>query len=138
MNNIDKSFAIGAYDKTRRVAPIWLKRVFSSIGAVFVGAATGLLGGGGGSLVVPLYQAVGVEKRISHGTAIATILPLSLISGAIYAVRGNYPMGSALWVTGGVVIGGIVGSLLLKRINPIVLSVVFYSVMIYAGARMLF
>ena len=100
------------------------------------GAANGLFGAGGGMLVVPaLTYAVGLDEKKAHATAIAVILPLSLLSFAVYTLKGTSDWGKALSVGVGVVAGGVVGALLLKKVPKKLLSFVFYGVMIYAGAR---
>ena len=60
------------------------------IGAV-TGFANGLFGSGGGTIVVPCMERfLGVEEHKAHATAIAIILPLSLLSIAFYKVSGKW------------------------------------------------
>ena len=54
------------------------------------GAANGLFGGGGGMIAVPLLRAQGLEEKRAHATAIAVILPVSLLSFLLYAFRGFF------------------------------------------------
>ena len=89
-------------------------------------------------LAVPAYTVLlGVDERRAHATAVAAILPLSTISAAIYIANGNFDPSFGYFVSGGVIIGGIAGSLLLKKINTKLLEFVFYGVMLAAGIRML-
>lgn len=105
------------------------------IGAM-VGFLSGLLGGGGGTLVVPTYQSLlGMDAKKAHATAIATILPLCIVSSIVYLVRGGYDYSRMGIVSVGVVIGGIIGSLLLKKLSNSFISIIFYSLMLYAGIR---
>ena len=98
--------------------------LLSAIFGVAVGAANGLFGGGGGMIAVP------------HATAIAIILPLSLISGAVYLAKGAADPSVILPSCAGVIAGGIVGALLLKKINSRGLSLLFYALMIAAGLKL--
>lgn len=106
--------------------------------ALLTGAANGLFGGGGGMLAVPAYTVIaGEEPKKAHATAVAAILPLSAVSAAIYLAGGNFDPSFGYYVCGGVIIGGIAGSFLLKKISSRLLEFVFYGVMLAAGIKML-
>ncbi len=112
--------------------------VFVSIASSFVGLINGLLGAGGGSLVVPIYESgMKLEAKKAHATAIATMLPSCIVSGIIYLLGGNFDYLSGGIVSIGVIAGGILGSLLLKVVKNDLLSLVFYFIMIYAGIKLL-
>lgn len=110
--------------------------LLSAIFGVAVGAANGLFGGGGGMIAVPAMTLTGVPSKKAHATAIAIILPLSLISGAVYLAKGAADPSVILPSCAGVVVGGIVGALLLKKINSRGLSLLFYALMIAAGLKL--
>lgn len=115
-----------------------LRFVLVSIASSFVGLVNGLLGAGGGSLVVPLYESgMGLPAKKAHATAIATMLPSCIVSGIIYLVGGRFDYISGSVVTAGVILGGVLGSFLLKVIKNDFLSFVFYFIMIYAGIKLL-
>lgn len=106
--------------------------------ALLTGIANGLFGGGGGMLAVPAYTVFqGMETKKAHATAVAAILPLSLISAIIYIANGNFNPSFGYYVCGAVIIGGITGSFLLKKISSRLLEFIFYGVMLAAGIRML-
>lgn len=89
-------------------------------------------------LLVPLLTFVAnMEEKKSHATAIAIILPLSLLSAVIYTLKGTYDINGGLVIGGGVVAGGILGALLLSKLNNKTISVIFYILMIVAGVRMI-
>lgn len=103
-----------------------------------VGIVNGLLGAGGGSLVVPLYQtALSMPTKKAHATAIATMLPQCIISSIIYLLGRRFSWVNGSVISFGVIAGGILGALVLKVINGKILSVVFYGVMIYSGIKFL-
>lgn len=111
-----------------------VKSVLTFILSVTVGAINGLFGGGGGILVVPLFTlCLGLDEKRAHSSAILTILPLSLVSGIIYLVRGDFTLYSGGFVTAGVILGGILGTFVMKKLSNNVLAIVFYAVMIFAG-----
>ncbi len=106
---------------------------------VFIGAANGFFGGGGGMLAVPALQFLGgAEEKKAHATAIAVILPLSIVTAVVYTVRGTYAVKSGLAVGAGVIIGGVIGALLLRKLPAKAVNIVFYVLMLAAGVRMLF
>ena len=113
-----------------------IKKIAVVVIGAMVGFLSGLLGGGGGTLVVPTYQSLlGMDAKKAHATAIATILPLCVVSSIVYIVRGGYDYSRMGVISIGVVIGGVIGSLLLKKLSNSFISIVFYSLMLYAGIR---
>lgn len=114
------------------------KIALSIAASLFVGVANGLFGGGGGMLVVPIFTLIlGLEEKIAHSSAILTILPLSLVSGIVYIVGGSFKIPDGLWVSGGVILGGLIGSFVMKKLSNNVLKIVFYTLMIVAGVSAL-
>ncbi len=107
-------------------------------GAV-AGLINGLFGGGGGMIVVPmLIFLLKRETKKAHATAILIILPLSILSGILYIWYGNLKIETGLPVALGVVAGGIIGALTLKKLSSKWIVLIFSLVMIFAGAKMLF
>ena len=66
----------------------------TAIGLV-TGFANGLFGSGGGTIVVPAMERfLGEEEHKAHATAIAVILPLSLLSLGVYLWKADL---GAVW-----------------------------------------
>lgn len=106
---------------------------------LLIGAVNGLFGAGGGMLVVPvLTYLFGLGAKKSHATAIMIILPLCAVSAVVYAVGGNYDYSIFPATVAGVVLGGIVGALALKKANNVALRFAFYFLMTVAGLKMIF
>ncbi len=106
--------------------------------SLFVGVANGLFGGGGGMLVVPIFVILcRLEEKIAHSSAILTILPLSLVSGIIYFCHGSFTVPQGLYVTAGVIVGGLIGTFAMKKFSNNLLRIIFYTLMIIAGVSML-
>lgn len=110
----------------------------SAAGGALVGAANGLLGGGGGMLAVPLLRAGGLPARKAHATAIAVIAPASLVSGAVYLLFGFIPAPVLVPVALGVALGGAIGAKLLFVLPVRAVTVLFALLMVVAGVKMLF
>jgi len=108
-------------------------------GGLVTGTLTGFFGGGGGMLVVPLLTSVlTLEEKEAHATAIAVILPVSLVSATVYLLNGGFPLTFGFYTMFGVVFGGIIGALILKKIKNRVLTFVFYATMTAVGIRLVF
>ena len=114
-------------------------KIYCVITGICTGIVNGLFGGGGGMLVVPLLiYLLKYPPKNAHATAILIILPMSILSGIIYASFGNVRP-DVLWAVGvGVIGGGIVGALLLSKFSSNVLIIIFSVVMAAAGVKMLF
>jgi uncharacterized membrane protein YfcA len=108
------------------------------IGAV-TGFANGLFGSGGGTILVPaLEKAVKVETHKAHATAIAVILPLSLVSIFFYVRGGKLPLAEVLWISAGGCLGGFLGAKLLNKVSAPWLHKIFGAFMVIAAIKMIF
>ena len=104
---------------------------------LILGFVNGFLGGGGGMLCVPLLVfALGLTDKRAHATAILVMLPISLVSFVVYACNMSIEWELALWVVLGSVGGGLLGSILLKKLSNSWLRAIFALIMIAAGIRM--
>lgn len=109
------------------------------LGGSAVGAANGVFGGGGGMIAVPLLERIeGRGERQAHATAIALILPASLVSAVVYLWAGLVPWAVFLPVSLGVLAGGYLGAKLLPVLPPKALSLLFAVLMLAAGGKALF
>ena len=112
---------------------------FAILTGLFAGVVNGVFGGGGGMIVVPmLVLLLKIPQNKAHATAILIILPLSIVSGLLYAAFGSLELSVALPVGGGVIAGGLVGAFLLSKLSSKWLTIVFSVVMMAAGVKMLF
>jgi len=114
-------------------------RLLLTATGILAGVANGFFGGGGGMLVVPmLVFFLKMPPKKAHATAILIILPLTVVSGIIYSVYGNFDLAVGLPAGLGVVAGGVAGALLLKRIRNKWLSRIFAVIILIAGVKLLF
>lgn len=102
------------------------------------GAANGLFGGGGGSILVPLLiRLCGLESRKAFATSVAVILPLCLLSLWFYVRQGGFDWMTALpYLTGGT-LGGWLGGRLFRKANILWLRRGFGLLLVYGGIRSL-
>lgn len=104
------------------------------LAGIIIGFINGFWGGGGGMVCVPtLTNIFKLPEKKAHATAILIMLPLSFSSLMVYFFGGTINWGNASIIAAGFVGGGIVGALLLKRINSLLLKLIF-SLIIIAGA----
>ena len=109
--------------------------IFSAV----AGFINGFLGGGGGVMIVALLlSVVKIDQKNVQATALLIILPLTAVSAIVYIVRGTVDWLPTLWVTIGVVAGGIVGALLLSKLKSNVAKIIFALVLIAGGIKMFF
>lgn len=114
-----------------------MKNVKTAILGVVSGLANGLFGSGGGSIIVPGMQKLGIDQHKTHATAIAVILPLTIISTIVYLRTNRAPWEIIIWVSVGGTIGGFIGARLLNKISGNVLHKIFGAFMIIAAVRMI-
>lgn len=106
-------------------------------GGALTGAANGLFGGGGGMIAVPVLERAGNLGALrAHATAIAVILPASIVSAIVYLWYGLVPFQIYLPVALGVLLGGILGARLLPNISARFVTILFAALMFAAGVKM--
>ena len=111
----------------------------TAIGLV-TGFANGLFGSGGGTIVVPAMERfLKVEEHKAYATAIAVILPLSLLSLGVYLWKADLSAvwRIALWASAGGLVGGFVGAKLLQRVSGVWLHRIFGAFMLAAAVRLI-
>jgi len=104
-----------------------------------IGFVNGLFGGGGGIIAISLLNnKLGLETKKAHATSLAIMLPISVISSITYLIKGAFPLFSGLNIVFGVVIGGVIGAILLKKLDENTIKKIYIAIMFFAGAKMLF
>lgn len=105
---------------------------------IVIGAVNVTLGAGGGMLAVPFYRKIGMDQKQSQVNAVATILPISIISTIIYLINGNVNLRDTYVFLFSGLFGSIAGTFLIKKISNKYLTMFFALFMIWAGARLFF
>ena len=103
------------------------------------GLVNGFFGGGGGMVLVPLLAGwCGLDQRKAFATSVAVILPLCILSAAVYLFRGGVDLVPALPYLAGGLAGGLLGGRVFRRLNMTWLRRGFALLILYGGARALF
>ena len=109
-----------------------------AVSGAAAGAANGLFGGGGGSVLVPLLtRFCGLEQRQAFSTSLAVILPLCVLSAAIYLARGRLDVMAALPYLLGGTLGGWLGGRWFQKTRVDWLRRLFGALLIWGGVRCL-
>ena len=66
-------------------------KLYLILTGVATGVANGFFGGGGGMIVVPLMTfLLKMKTKVAHATALAVILPVTIVSATIYIAKGYF------------------------------------------------
>lgn len=107
--------------------------------AGLVGIINGLFGGGGGMLCVPIFKSLlNLEDKQSHATAVVVMSIISIPTLIIYffSLPSRFDVG--IFVAIGSLVGGLLGSFVLKKIDNKPLNFLFVLVLIVSGIKMFF
>ena len=109
-----------------------------SISGALAGVANGLFGGGGGSILVPLLTRLcRLDQRTAFATSVAVILPLCVLSAAIYLFRGKLELMAALPYLLGGTLGGWLGGRWFRKTRVDWLRRLFGALLLWGGVRCL-
>lgn len=86
---------------------------------------------------MPLLQFNGLDVKRAHATALIVILPLCIVSAAIYIANGYFDINAVMCAVIGVCVGGAVGALALDKLNSTVIGVIFALLMIAIGVKLI-
>ena len=101
------------------------------------GLICGLLGAGGGLILVPAFIFIEKkEEKVARATSIFCILPLVAISCAFYIKNQYIDWNIGIRCAIGGIMGSIIGSILLKKINNNFLTIIFTIFLFYMSIRM--
>ena len=122
----------------KNIFPFIKKYTKYAVVGVVTGLANGLFGSGGGTIAVPaMVLLLGAKEHKAHATAIAVILPLTIVSAFYYISNGFVDWDLTVRVTIGGVAGGYLGAKLLGKCPENVLRKIFGAFMIISAIRML-
>lgn len=111
-------------------------------GALVCGAAAGivngLFGAGGGMVLLPLLSRLtDLKPRECFACSVCIILPLSLVSAAVYLLRGGAFVPEAVPYLIGGAGGGVLAGLLLKKLPTALLHRALGAFILWGGVRLL-
>lgn len=108
---------------------------------VLIGAAGGALSGffgvGGGIILVPLILLfIAPPRRVAHATSLGAIIALSAAGMVGFAISDQVDWIAGLTIGAGGVVGAVIGAHYMNRLSPRTLKLIFATVLIVAGVRM--
>lgn len=113
-------------------------KIILILSGIAIGIANGFFGGGGGMICVPLLEKVlKIDNKKSHSTALAVMLPIAIFSIIVYLIHVPLDWEMFGFVGGGFVLGGLIGALLLNKLNGKIVRIIFIAVVLAAGIRLL-
>lgn len=102
------------------------------------GLANGFFGAGGGLFLVPLLSGwAKLEQRRAFATSVAIILPLSVVSVAVYFYKGDISLMENLPYLLGGAAGGVIAGKVFGKVNMLWLRRIFGVLILYGGVRAL-
>jgi len=109
---------------------------------IVIGAVTGLVAGflgiGGGILLVPMMVAfLGLTQHKAHGTALAVIIPIAIISAIVYGLRSEINWVLVAAIGSASVVSAIVGAKLMMKVTALRLRQLFGAYAIAIGILLL-
>lgn len=113
-------------------------RLGAAVCGGLAGIANGLLGAGGGMVLIPLLRLFHlIGDRELFATAIAVMLPVSLVSFGVYALQGQVAFLQALPYCIGGFLGGLLGGLFYKKVPTLWLHRALGLLILWGGVRLL-
>lgn len=106
---------------------------------VAAGLASGLLGVGGGTVMVPLLVAwAGFSQHRAHATSLAAIVPIAAVAGGVFALDDVAEYGTAALLALGALAGAPLGARAMAAIGERSLEAAFGAFLVAVGLAMVF
>ena len=113
-----------------------IKKIFIGI---FAGFISGLFASGGGMIVVPaLVYLLNFNEKKARATSVFAILPMVIASGFFYMQNNFIDWHIGIKCAIGGIIGGYIGTILLKKLSNNILKIILTNFLIYMSIRMIF
>ena len=108
------------------------------IAGALAGTVNGLFGGGGGiPLAVLLTKWAKLDEKRAFATCVAVILPVCVVSAAVYLLRGSVSLAAALPYLAGGLAGGVIGGRVFRDVPNLWLRRIFALFLLYGAWRYL-
>lgn len=114
-----------------------MKILKNALIGILAGFITGFFSAGGGMIVLPaILYFMKVDEKKARATTIFIILPMALTAGIFYYTGNHFDISMGLKCAIGGIIGGFIGTKLLKKVSDKFLKVVFIVFLLYASYNM--
>ncbi|HEX2056944.1 MAG TPA: sulfite exporter TauE/SafE family protein [Actinomycetota bacterium] len=101
------------------------------------GIASGLLGVGGGTVMVPLLTGVlAYSQHRAHATSLAAIVPIAAVAAAVFATDGDVKYPAALMLAAGAIVGAPLGARAMAALGERSLEAAFGLFLAAVGVAM--
>ncbi len=108
------------------------------IGGILAGLVNGVLGGGAGVIVVLMLLSVcKLSQCRAQATALLVVLPMATLSSILYVIKGSLPLVPTIIVTVFATVGGVLGALILGRVDNKIVKCIFAVLLIVGGLQMI-
>ncbi len=105
---------------------------------LLAGVISGIVGSGGGILLVPFFEKEGLSAKESHITTLSVILAITTLTLALRLFSSTEAVPYSFPHLLPAVVGGVLGSVAIKKIKVPILKKIFAGLLIFSGVRMLF
>ena len=113
------------------------KHIPFALSGAAAGFVNGFFGAGGGMVLVPLLiHAAKMEDKRAFSSSVCIILPLCLVSLAVYASNGLLPLREALPYLLGGAVGGVLAGLLFRKVSARLLHLALGALILFGGVRL--
>ena len=114
-------------------------KFFEIIIVIITGFISGFFGAGGGLLLVPFFvHGLKIDEVRSRANVILIILSLVTISGLVYMRNNLIDFNLGIKCAIGGVIGSIIGSKLLVKLDRKILNILFIIFLFYSSFKIIF
>ena len=106
---------------------------------IFAGIVCGFFGSGGGMILVPSFvHLLGLNEKEARATSVFAILPMVIVSMLFYMQADYIDWKIGINCAIGGIIGGYIGSKLLKKTQNKYLQIFFIFFLVYVSIKMIF
>jgi len=117
---------------------MWSKLSLLLVSGMLAGLLSGIMGGGGGIVMVPvLVLVLGFDQHLAQGTSLLVMVPAAGVGAWTHNRLGNVETRLLFWMVPGLFLGTFVGASIAHLLNEGRLREVFAMVLIWIGIRYL-